>query len=257
MSDFLHFIPLHSPVRLQPFDLFQALQEALEQAQQSLQTGDILIISSKFAAIAEGRVVTLAQVSPSPEAQQLAATYQMSPTVAQVVIDESDHIFGGMTGFVLAVKDNIIAPNAGIDSSNIPEGQVVLYPRESFQTAQQVRQEIQNVFGLAVGVAICDSRLMPARTGTTGVAIGVAGFQPVIDERGKPDLLGRPLKVSQRAVADNLCAAAQLLMGEAAEGIPMVIGRNSGQAMTEALYTWEDMAIDYHDDLYVAIMGRN
>lgn len=256
MTEFLHFIPLPSRIRLQPFDLYHALQEGLEAASQTLQAGDVLIISSKFAAIAEGRVVNLADVIPSEQAQTLAATYQMSPAVAQVVIEESDHIFGGMTGFVLAVKDNIIAPNAGIDSSNIPEGQVVLYPKDSFKVAEQLRQQIKQELGIQVGVVLCDSRLMPSRTGTTGVAIGVAGFVPVVDERGKPDLLGRPLKVSQRAVADNLCAGAQLLMGEAAEGIPMVIGRNAHLPMTEDQYTWQNMAIDYNEDLYVAIMGK-
>lgn len=251
----LRLLPIHSPLKLGTFDLTACILECLQAQHENLHEGDILIISSKFAAIAEGRVVTLADVIPSEQAQRLAERYQIEPELAQLVIQESDHIFGGIPGFLLSVKDNLIAPNAGIDHSNIPEGQAVLYPSDSFATAERVRQEIKARTGLKVGVALSDSRLMPGRTGTTGVAVGVAGFRPVVDERGRPDLLGKPLKVSQRAVADNLCAAAELLMGEADEGVPMVLARGTGIPLTEERYSWRDLAIDYTQDIYVAVMS--
>lgn len=248
----MQFIPIPSETRLQSFDLASVTLACIQAAQHQLQSGDILIISSKFAAIAEGRVVTLSDITPSSEAQSLAERFKIDPAFAQVILQESDAILGGIPGFTLAVKDNLIAPNAGIDTSNIPDGQVVLYPADSFVTCENCRQAILNTTGLTVGVTLSDSRLMPGRTGTTGVAVGVAGFQPVVDERGQPDLLGKPLQVSQRAVADNLCAAAELLMGEAAEGIPIVIARDTHIPMTEATYTWRDVAIDYQLDLYIA-----
>jgi coenzyme F420-0:L-glutamate ligase len=174
-----------------------------------------------------------------------------------LVIQESEHIFGGIPGFLLSVKDNLIAPNAGIDNSNVPRHQAVLYPQDSFATAERVRVEVQRCGEVSVGVVLSDSRLMPGRTGTTGVAVGVAGFLPVVDERGKPDLLGNPLKVTQKAVADNLCAAAELVMGEADEGIPVVIVRDTGIPLTgDRLYSWQDLAIDYRQDIYVAIMSQ-
>ena len=251
----LTLIAIHSPLRVEAFDLSAALLECIHAEGESLQTGDMLILSSKFAAIAEGRIVKLADVTPSDAARELAQRYKLDVALAELVLQESDAVFGGIPGFVLSVKDNLIAPNAGIDSSNIPAGQVVLYPADSFATAERVRAEMRAATKVDIGVVVTDSRLMPGRTGTTGVALGVSGFVPVVDERGKPDLLGRPLEVSQRAVADNLCAAAELLMGEADEGIPLVIARGSGIALTEDRYTWHDLAIDYQQDIYVSILG--
>jgi coenzyme F420-0:L-glutamate ligase len=249
-------IPIKSALRLDLFDLPAAVLDCIQESDELLRDGDILIVSSKFAAIAEGRVVSLDSVTPSAEAQKLAAEYKLDPALAELVLRESDAVFGGIPGFLLTVKDNLIAPNAGIDTSNVPAGQVVLYPENSFATAERLRAELRAAIKTDVGVVLTDSRLMPGRTGTTGVALGVAGFLPVVDERGKPDLLGRPLQVSQRAVADNLCAAAELLMGEAAEGIPLVIARGSGIPLTKDRYTWRDLAIDYQQDIYVAILGK-
>jgi len=250
----MRFIPIPSPLKTDAFDLSAALREL---AGRALQDGDMLIISSKYAAIAEGRTVTLADVQPSPAAQELASQYRLDPALAELVLQESEHIFGGIPGFLLSVKDNLIAPNAGIDNSNIPSGRVVLYPRDSFATAARLRAALGDVADC--GVVLCDSRLMPGRTGTTGVALGVAGFVPVVDERGRLDLLGNPLHVSQRAVADNLCAAAELLMGEADEGIPIVIARDTAIPLTppEKLYSWRDLAIAWQEDIYVSIMGKH
>lgn len=252
----LTFISVHSQLRLDAFDLAAVLLDCIQEAHEFLRDGDILILSSKFAAIAEGRVVALVSVTPSDKAQKLAADYQMDAALAELILQESDAVFGGIPGFLLTVKDNLIAPNAGIDTSNVPAGKVVLYPENSFATAENLRAEIRSGIKVDVGVVITDSRLMPGRTGTTGVALGVAGFVPVVDERGKPDLLGRPLMVSQRAVADNLCAAAELLMGEADEGIPLVIARDSGIKLTADRYTWRDLAIDFKQDIYVSILGN-
>ncbi|MBZ0304476.1 MAG: coenzyme F420-0:L-glutamate ligase, partial [Anaerolineae bacterium] len=227
----------------------------VQAADETLQEGDILIISSKYAAIAEERFVTLETIEPTSAAAQLAEQYNLSPQLAQLILQESDKIFGGIPGFVLSVKDNIFAPNAGIDESNIPEGQAVLYPAHPFEAAENIRQDIKARTGVQVGVALSDSRLMVGRLGTSGLAIGVAGFDPVQDERGKPDLLGRPLKVTEKATADNLCTAAELLMGEAAEGIPVVIARNTGLSMTDKRYSWQDTAIDYTLDLYLTILS--
>lgn len=251
----LHFIPIHSPFMTQAFDLSAEILNCISAAGESLQDGDILIVSSKYAAIAEGRIVTLSEVQAGAAALELAARYKIEPQMAELVIQESDHIFGGIPGFLMSVKDNVIAPNAGIDNSNIPSGQVVLYPVDAFDTAARLRLALKATTGAELGIILSDSRLMPGRTGTTGLALGVSGFVPVVDERGRPDLAGVPLKVSQRAVADNLCAGAELLMGEADEGIPLVIARATGIPLTGANYTWQDVAIDYHEDLYVAIMG--
>lgn len=253
----LTFLPVSTETFTAHFALENALAQAIANSGHRLQDGDILLVSSKIAAIAEGRLVALGTVQPSAEALALAEKYKLSPAMAQLVLQESDHIFGGIPGFVMSARQNVIAPNAGIDTSNVPAGHAVLYPVDSFATAGRIRAYFAASLGIKIGVVITDSRLMPGRTGTTGVALGVAGFDPVVDERGQPDLMGRPLDVTQRAVADNLCAAAQLLMGEAAEGIPAVITRHSNIPMTEdKRYSWRDLAIDWQLDLYVAVMGQ-
>lgn len=254
--NYLHFIPIHSPIKLEKFDLTAEILACVHAAGESLRAGDIVIVSTKYAAIAEGRVVVLNEVQPSEAAQELAQKYKLRPELAEIILQESDKIFGGIPGFVLSVKDNIFAPNAGIDESNIPDGQAVLYPAHPFEKAEEVRQAIQTQIGIQVGVILSDSRLMVGRLGTSGVAVGAAGFDPVQDERGKPDLLGKPLKVTEKAVADNLCTAAELLMGEAAEGIPIVIARNTGIPMTNKRYSWRDTAIDYALDLYLTILSQ-
>jgi coenzyme F420-0:L-glutamate ligase / coenzyme F420-1:gamma-L-glutamate ligase len=251
----LHFVPIHSPTLTDAFDLAAGILACIEAANDSLKPGDILIVSSKYAAVAEGRVVRLSEVSPTDEARQLAETYRVDPVMAEIVRQESDAVLGGIPGFLLSVKDNLIAPNAGIDQSNIPEGFAVLYPAKPFAVSETLRDELQKATGVDVGIALSDSRLMPGRTGTTGVAVGVAGFRPVVDERGRSDLHGRLLKVSQRAVADNLCAAAELLMGEADEGIPIVIARGTDIPLTQERYTWQDLAIDYREDIYIASLS--
>ena len=252
----LTLIPVYSPLRVDPFDLTTVLLDCIQESHELLRDGDIVILSSKFAAIAQSRVVALDLVTPSDEAQKLAAQYKMDAALTELILQESDAVFGGIPGFLLTVKDNLIAPNAGIDTSNVPAGKVVLYPEDNFATAENLRAEIRDAINVDVGVVITDSRLMPGRTGTTGVALGVAGFIPVVDERGRPDLLGRPLLVSQRAVADNLCAAAELLMGEADEGIPLVIARDTDIQLTDDRFTWRDLAIDWKQDIYVSILGK-
>ena len=221
----LIFIPIRTPVMKTRFDLAPAILEAAKQAGESLRDGDIVVISGKFIAMADGRVVRLADVAVGPEAKHLAEELEMNESLAQLVVQESDEIYGGVPGFALAIKDGMIGPNAGIDRSNVHPGYAILYPEEPFKRAQEIKRLIQKTTGMRLGVIISDSRLMPTRKGTTGVAIGVAGVVPVKDERGRADLFGNTLRYTQRAIADDLCAGVQLLMGEADEAVPVVIAR--------------------------------
>src|SRR5687768_7198619 len=152
-------IPLDAPVRQSAFDLVETLVESLRSAEQSLQDGDVVAISSKYVAISEGRIVTLADVQVSPEAEKLAERYHMNARIAQLVLSEADHIFGGIEGFLLTYKDGIISPNAGLDRSNIPNGCAVLFPEEPYRTAAALRQEIKARLGADIGVILTDSWL--------------------------------------------------------------------------------------------------
>ena len=244
--------PLSAPIRDQPFDLIDAIIDSLASAQLKPQTGDVLAVSSKYASIAAGRICNLDDVEPSVRAQQLAQRYNMDVAIAQLVLDEADHVFGGIElGFLLTAKGGVISPNAGLDRSNIPSGKVVLLPRDPFQTAESIRHALQNRFGCNVGVILTDSWLMPGRYGTTGIAIAAAGFQPIRDERGKSDLFGNPMAVTQIGLADALAACAQIVMGERDEATPFALIRGASVDLTDCPLSATDIAIPWRQCIYL------
>jgi coenzyme F420-0:L-glutamate ligase/coenzyme F420-1:gamma-L-glutamate ligase len=175
----------------------------------------------------------------------------MNAKLVELVIRESDYIFKGIPGFLLAIRDGIIAPNAGIDKSNVSSGFVILYPRQAFKTAENLRRKFLLNLGIKVMVIIADSRLMPTRIGTTGIAISCAGFEPVEDQRGKIDLFGNILKVTLKAVADSLATIGVSAMGESNELIPGVVIRNIKVIATDRKLSWHDMAVDATEDIYM------
>ena len=126
---------------------------------------------------------------------------------------------------MLAVKEGLLTPNAGIDKSNVEHGKVVLYPRNPLESATALVDEMRFRRGVEIGVVVSDSRLMPTRKGTVGVALASAGIEAIVDLRGKPDLFGNVLKVTSQAIADDLCSGAQIVMGEANESVPIVLVR--------------------------------
>ena len=231
----LTVIPVSAPVRDGPFDLIATLRDSLRRAAISLRDGDVLAISSKYAAIAAGRIINLADVAPSPQARCLAARYRMGPAITQLVLQEADQIFGGIElGFLLTSKGGVVSPNAGLDRSNIPSGQAVLLPEAPFQLAESIRVALQGNFGVRLGVILTDSWLMPGRYGTTGVAIAMAGFRPIKDERGKRDLFGNAMSVTQIGVADSLAVCAQVVMGERDEATPFALVRGGDIDLTDS-----------------------
>jgi coenzyme F420-0:L-glutamate ligase/coenzyme F420-1:gamma-L-glutamate ligase len=244
--------PVKAPVQDAPFDLHATLSDALHDADLPLQTGDVVAVSSKYAAISEGRVVSLADVVITEEGQAIAARYNMNAALAQLVLDEADFVFGGIgMGFLLTAKEGIISPNAGLDRSNIPSGQVVLFSQHPYATAEGIRDVLQAHYGVRLGVVLTDSWLMPGRLGTTGVALASAGFQPTQDERGKEDLFGNPMAVTVRGVADSITAAAQMVMGERAEATPFAVVRGADVELTDAPLGVSDVAIDWRYCIYV------
>ncbi len=243
--------PVAAPVQQAAFDLLATVVDSLREGGETLQDGDVLAVSSKYAAIAEGRVVRLDDLVITPEGEAVANRYSMNPRIAQLVLNEADHVFGGIPGFLLTFKDGILSPNAGIDRSNIPNGYAVLFPKDPYGSAAALRAGLRERLGVNVGVILTDSWLMPGRLGTTGVALATAGFKPIQDERGKIDLFGNPMQVTQRGIADTICAAAQLVMGERDEATPLVIVRNTGVPMTDEPITAADVSIDWHWCIYV------
>ncbi|GFN42153.1 MAG: putative coenzyme F420:L-glutamate ligase, partial [Marine Group I thaumarchaeote] len=188
------------------FDIFEVMETTLQKNKISLQNGDVLVISSKYVSNSQGRIIDLENVNVSKDGIELSEKFQIKPKIAEAIIRESDIIFGGISGFVITSSDNIMAPNAGIDKSNAEKGKVILYPEDPYLVAEQIRRKIFLKYLVHVGIIIVDSRLMPARVGTTGIAISCAGIEPVNDMRAEKDLNGNPLKVTFQAVVDNLAS---------------------------------------------------
>ena len=244
---FMEILPLSVSLKTGKFNLFKSLSLT----NFTFRDNDILVISSKYVSMSEGSVRKLDSVKVSERAIELASKYHMNSKLVELVIRESDYIFKGIPGFLLAIKDGIIAPNAGIDKSNIPSGFVILYPQQPFKTVENLRQKFLLHLGVKVMVIIADSRLMPTRIGTTGIAIACAGFEPVEDQRGKIDLFGNVLKVTLKAVADSLATIGVSVMGESNESIPVIIIRNTKVMATDRKLSWHDMAVDATEDIYI------
>jgi coenzyme F420-0:L-glutamate ligase len=243
--------PVKSELKSQQFDLFEALVDSLQRSHIMLESGDVLVISSKYVANSQGRLIEYDNVVPSEESKSLATKFHLSPKIAEVILRESDVVFGGVPGFVITSADKILAPNAGIDKSNAQKGKLILYPMDVYNIAEQLRRKFFLKFAIHVGIIIIDSRLMPARVGTTGVALACAGIEPLSDIRGQKDLYGNPLRVTFQAVADNLASIANLKMGEGSDSMPFAVIKNAEVTLTGRKINHDEMAISHDQCVYV------
>jgi coenzyme F420-0:L-glutamate ligase / coenzyme F420-1:gamma-L-glutamate ligase len=195
-----------------------------------LRGGDVLVVAQKIVSKAEGRYVDVATVRPSERAVALAAEVDKDPRFVEVVLSEAKRVVRHRPGLLIVEhRLGFVMANAGIDHSNVaaPNGgqRVLLLPVDPDGSAQALRQRLMEVFGVGIGVIISDSFGRPWRKGTVGVALGAAGLPAFVDLRGHPDLFGRELLVTETGFADEIAAAAGLLMGQADEAMPMVLVR--------------------------------
>ena len=232
-------------------DLVETAIVALKRQNLDLRDNDILAFASKIVAYAEGRVAKLSDVKPSEKAKDLARKFRLQPEFAELILREAEKIYGGVERAVLTLKDGVLAPNAGIDNKNAPEGFAVLWPTNSKEWAGKIKTEIERKTGKRVAVLIVDSGLVPLRVGTSGLALAVAGFKPVRDIRGKKDLYGKPVTITRHAVADDLASAAHLLMGEAAEETPIVLIREAPVDFDDAVYGGSSMMMPFCECLFI------
>jgi coenzyme F420-0:L-glutamate ligase len=243
----LEILAISIPVKTGKFDLYQSFRISGFEFKEN----DILVVSSKYISMSEGSLLKIDRIKCSKKAKILGAAHHINEKIVELTLREADYIFKGVPGFLLSIKDDILAPNAGIDRSNVPSGYVVIYPRLPFKTADNLRRRFLIDMGLNVGIVISDSRLMPGRIGTIGVALANAGFEPTEDERGNIDLFGRVLRVSFRAVADTLATMAVAVMGEGNESIPAAVIRGVNVTRTDRKLSSRDMAVDADQDLYL------
>lgn len=213
----------------------------LEHYTQPITEGDIVVLTSKVVSVVEKNVV------PCTTDEEFE----------QIIYSESEKILGQHNefGFFLTEKNGMMMPNAGIDKSNSEKGTVILLPKDSQKSADNFRKKLQEKYGVKkLGVIICDSRVLPFRQGISGSALAWSGFVGVSDERGKQDMFGRKLEVSQMAVADNISSIAQIFFGQADEKIPFIVCKNAPVEFTDAQQNSADAAISVEDDLFTSIL---
>ena len=229
-SDQLTLIALPGIPDVQPGDdVGRLLLAALDRAGLAPRDGDVVAIAQKIVSKAERREVHLRDVTPGERARELARQTDKDPRLVELILRESDEVSRVRPG-VIIVRHRLgfTSANAGIDRSNVGPGEeerVLLLPLDPDASARRIRETVLAERGVAVGVVITDSHGRPFRLGTVGVAIGVAGLPALGDRRGEPDRYGYRLQHTDVGVADEIAAAAGLLMGQAAEGLPVVLLR--------------------------------
>jgi len=216
-------------------DLAELICNAAEKQKKPLQEKDVIVITHVAVSKAEGNVVNLDEVSPSERAKEIARETDKDPALVEAILRETKEIVRMRRNSIITeTKNGIVCANAGVDRSNIEgERNIVLLPKDANASAQRIREKIRRLTGCDVAVIVSDTHGRPFRMGEINVAIGVAGIKPIRDRRGEKDLFGYVLRIKRTAVADELSSAAELVIGQANEGIPVAIIRGYKYQKTE------------------------
>jgi len=216
-------------------DLAELICNAAEKQNTPVQEKDVVVITHVAVSKAEGNVVNLDEVSPSERAKEIAQETEKDPALVETILRETKEIVRmRRNSLITETKNGVICANAGVDRSNIEgERNIVLLPKDPNASAQKIREKIRKLTGCDVAVIVSDTHGRPFRRGEINVAIGVAGIKPIRDRRGEKDLFGYVLRIKQTAIADELSSAAELVIGQADEGIPVAIIRGYKYQTTE------------------------
>ena len=230
-------------------DLPQLFLAAAREQHVGVADGDIIVITSKIIAKSEGRVVDLATVCASSEAERIARETEKDPRIVQLVLEESKTIERLMLNhLIVETKYGFVCANAGVDESNVETGKAVLLPKDPQESARRLRREIEAHSGKAIAVLIADSFGRAFRDGVTGICIGVSGIPALVDRRGEEDRFGKIAQITKEAIVDEICAAANLVMGEFQEGVPIAVVR--GLAMERAERDIHELLFTREADLF-------
>ncbi len=231
--------------------LAELIANAADKQGTPLMDQDIVVVTHKIVSKAEGQMLTLDEVRPSEQAMELAKKTGKEPAFVEAVLRETKEIVRiGPNSIITENRNGLVCANAGIDKSNVEgERNVVLLPRNPDESAQKIRNDLKKLTNREVAVLISDTNGRPLRMGEINVAIGAAGIKPTRDRRGEKDLFGYVLRVKQTAVADELASAAELVIGQANEGIPIAIIRGYNYQTIESA-TAKDLARPKETDFF-------
>jgi len=232
----LQLLPLRRFPRIdRPFDLGEKMVACLQTQALFPRPGDVLVVAHKIISKAEGAVVDLATVTPSENALKIAARTDKDPALVEVILRESNRVVRQAGGVLICEhRLGMICANAGVDRSNAGVGQAVLLPKDPDRSAAELGNALKDTFGSDIGVLVADTHGRPWREGATGVCIGLAGIHPFLDYRGCMDLYDYEMQTEIECLADEICAAATLVMGQGHEGLPAVLLRGGNFATDPA-----------------------
>ena len=211
-------------------NLAELIADALQKSDTRLNNHDVLVVAQKIVSKAEDRLVDLATVDPSEEAQRRAGETSKDPRLMELILRESVRVVRQTDSLIITETTfGGVMANSGVDQSNIEAGHALLLPEDPDRSAATLRQQLRQRFSRTVGVVIADSMGRAWRKGIVGHAIGVAGVEALVDLRTSLDLFGRALRATQIGLADEIAAAGTMLMGQGAEGRPVVLVRGFGK----------------------------
>ena len=210
-------------------DLAELIANALQRSDTQLDDHDVMVVAQKIVSKAEGRLVDLGTVVPSGQARQRAGQTGKDPRLVELILRESVRVVRQTDSLIITeTTTGIVMANSGVDQSNIEAGHALLLPKDPDRSAVTLRQQLMQRLSKTVGVVIADSMGRAWRKGIVGHAIGVAGVEALVDLRTSLDLFGRALRVTQIGLADEIAAAATMVMGQGGEGRPVVLVRGFG-----------------------------
>ncbi len=215
-------------------DLVEEFLRACSESGVEIVTGDVVAIATKAVSAVKGLYIRLSDVRPSGLACELAREVGMSPEFVQAVLNRADQTLGCVRHAILTVVGGTVAPNAGLDAKNAPRGTLATWPEDPDLQAWRIREEIRRRTQARVGVILVDSSLIPLRRGTVGLAVGVAGMEPLVDYRGRPDIYGRTIRITSMDLADSLASAAHAVMGEGDELTPFALIKGARVKITDS-----------------------
>jgi coenzyme F420-0:L-glutamate ligase / coenzyme F420-1:gamma-L-glutamate ligase len=245
----IQIIPLAGLPEIAPGDdLSPLILDAARKQDLRIGEGDVFVVAQKIVSKAEGRIVRLDSIRPSERAERWAAEYQKDPRVIELVLAEASRIVRMERGVIVAeTRHGFVCANAGVDVSNAPDGVAILLPDDPDRSARALQARLEAHLGVHVAVVISDSFGRPWREGLVNVALGVAGIAPLVDYRGQRDASGKTLQATVIARADELAAAAELVMGKI-DRVPVAIVR--GAATSEESGSGQDLIRPAATDLF-------
>jgi len=240
------------PLVKQGDDLAELIVATTQREGLALEDGDVVVVAHKVVSKAEGRIVRLKDVKPSEGATEIAKATLKDARLVEIILRETRRIVKASSEILIVEnRQGIVCINAGVDKSNVEgEDAYTLLPSNPDESAKRICSQINKLSGKNVAVVICDTYSRPFRRGQVEFAIGIAGIKPFRDYRGKKDIFGYILKVKNSAIADEIASAAELLMGQGNEAIPVVIIKNLIGIKSTDNALAADLRISEQEDLF-------